>query len=177
MSDTGSTDDFVSHLTGSQRRLYAYVLSLMASRFQAEEVLQEVNLVLWRKAAEFEPGTNFIAWAFRIASYQVTAHRQKAARDRLVFDNDLILTISEDVQQDDEAHAQRQEALTSCLQKLPASQRDLVRFRYSESVSVDSIGQLLQKTPNSVTKTLHRIRMALLKCIELTVAGLEGSQG
>ena len=42
--------EFVQLLTSNQSRLYAYVLSLLGDRTQAEDVMQETNAVLWRKA-------------------------------------------------------------------------------------------------------------------------------
>ncbi len=45
----------------TQRRLRAFVLSLAPDFSAADDVLQETFLVVTRKAAEFEPGTNFFA--------------------------------------------------------------------------------------------------------------------
>lgn len=58
---------FVQLMTEHQGRLYAYVLSLLGDPDQANDGLQEANLVLWRNAAEFQMGSNFRAWVFRIA--------------------------------------------------------------------------------------------------------------
>ena len=71
--------EFVSLLTGHQRKLYSFILSLLRNPSDADDVLQETNLVLWQKCNEFEPGTNFGAWAFRVAQFQVMAHRKKMA--------------------------------------------------------------------------------------------------
>ena len=66
-----SREAFVQLMTEHQGRLYAYVLSLLGDPDQANDVLQETNLVLWRNAGEFQMGSNFRAWAFRIAHFQV----------------------------------------------------------------------------------------------------------
>ena len=75
--------EFVQLLTSHQSRLYAYVLSLLGNRTQAEDVMQETNAVLWRKAHDFKLGTNFGAWMLKVAHFQVMAHRRKLTRDRL----------------------------------------------------------------------------------------------
>jgi DNA-directed RNA polymerase specialized sigma24 family protein len=62
----------------TQRRLRVFVLSLAPDFSAADDVLQETFLVVTRKAAESEPGTNFFAWARRIATFKVLA----LARDR-----------------------------------------------------------------------------------------------
>lgn len=88
-----NSDAFVQLMTEHQGRLYAYVLSLLGDPDQANDVLQEANLVLWRNAGEFQMGSNFRAWAFRIAHFQVMAHRQRQLRDRLVFDDELLAVL------------------------------------------------------------------------------------
>jgi len=84
------TERFVQQLTGCQTRLYAYILMLLPNHDNAADVLQETNLVLWRKADEFVDGTEFGAWACRIAHFQVLAWLRDAQRDRHVFDPELL---------------------------------------------------------------------------------------
>ena len=72
MSDTVSVE-FSQQLTQIQRKLYSYILSLVPNRTEAQDILQESNFVLCRKAEEYDKDRNFQAWAFRIARYQVMA--------------------------------------------------------------------------------------------------------
>ncbi|HPM80105.1 MAG TPA: sigma factor [Candidatus Anammoximicrobium sp.] len=60
---------------GRQSRVYAYIRALVFSGADAEDVLQEVAVVLWRKFDQFEPGTRFDQWAYRVASIQVADFR------------------------------------------------------------------------------------------------------
>ena len=83
------------HLTGCQSQLYAYICSLTGNSIAAQNVLQEANLVLWDKAAEFDPSRPFLPWAYTFAYMQVLAWRKKRRRDRLVFDEDLMSRISD----------------------------------------------------------------------------------
>ena len=52
-------------------------------------------MVLWRDASRFQPGTDFRAWAYRVAYYQVLAQRRKHGRDRLRFDESLLTILAE----------------------------------------------------------------------------------
>lgn len=49
-----NTEAFVQLMTAHQGRLYGYILSLLGDVDQANDVLQESNVVLWRNAAEFQ---------------------------------------------------------------------------------------------------------------------------
>lgn len=161
----GQSDAFVMQITACQSRLYAYILSLAGDRDQAREVLQETNLVIWRKADQFEPGTNFIAWAFKIARLQLMAYRQKIARDRLVFDDSLLLDMA-DIFDEDDAFDARQDALAQCIEEIAPNHRNLIRIRYTDGLSVKEIASQLDKSANAVAKVLHRTRLALMKCID-----------
>src|ERR1700675_2222510 len=80
----GATRDFVELMTQHQGRLYGYVLSLSGDPDAANDVLQEANIVLWKQSSQFKPGSNFKAWAFRIAHFQFMAYRQKRLRDKVL---------------------------------------------------------------------------------------------
>lgn len=67
MEHTHARDDFIRHLTGFQGKLYAYTLALLADPDAAADVVQETNVVLWHKADQFTPGTNFASWALHVA--------------------------------------------------------------------------------------------------------------
>ncbi|MEM1353828.1 MAG: sigma-70 family RNA polymerase sigma factor [Planctomycetota bacterium] len=168
--EAGQSEAFVTDFTSCQSRVYAYIFTLTGDREQARDVLQEVNLVIWRKAEEFEPGTNFIAWAFQIARFQVMSHRQKLARDRLVFDDELITGMADIFSEDDPFDARR-EALASCLDRLTTNHRNLLRIRYADGLAVKDMATRLGKSANAVAKVLHRTRMALLDCIERQTSG------
>lgn len=121
--------EFVQLLTTHQNRLYGYILSLVFDRSRADDLLQQTNAVLWRKAAEFETGTNFVAWAFRIAYYEVMQYRRKQQRERLVFDDELLGNLAAAAQEEDEQFLQRQTLMRQCLDHLSERHRDVCGTR------------------------------------------------
>ncbi len=160
-----NSEAFVQLMTEHQGRLYAYILSLLGDPDQANDVLQETNLVLWRNAGEFQMGSNFRAWAFRIAHFQMMAHRQRQMRDRLVFDDAMLAVLDPAAKAVDETYEERQERLTECLEKLPESQRELLRQRYADGLSLQAIADSVRRTANAVAQTLFRVRRTLIDCV------------
>ena len=55
MPQPDTTEQFVQQLAEHQSRLFGYVYSMLGDHSRAADVLQETNLVLWRKNAEFDP--------------------------------------------------------------------------------------------------------------------------
>ena len=160
-----SDKEFVMLITGFQSRLYSYILSLMGDPELTGDVLQETNLALWNKIGEFELGTNFGAWAYRIAYYQVLAQRQRRGRERIIFSDDLIAKIAERTVERSDRYEARQKALHHCLEKINARQRELIRRHYSSGESVKKIAQSEGESANAVAQALFRARAALLRCI------------
>ena len=76
---------FVQLVTQYQQRVHLFILSLVPNRTDAEEILQETNLVLWRRFEEFRPGSDFRAWAFQVAFNKVKLFHERHGRDKLHF--------------------------------------------------------------------------------------------
>jgi RNA polymerase sigma-70 factor (ECF subfamily) len=158
-------DAFVRLLGQNQRRLYLYVVSLAPNQDDAEEILQETNLVLWREFDRFELGTNFGAWACRVAFNQVLAWRKRKQRDRLRFSEEFLHAVAREAEDRADELEERSRLLAGCMDKLPASQRDLLRLRYGEGLPIDSIARREERTIDAVYRALSRIRQTLHDCV------------
>ncbi len=139
MDSPGNQEPFVRRLTECQSRLYAYVLALLPDPTSANEVLGETNVTLWRKAAEFQEGSNFGAWAVRVAHFEVMAFRKRRHNDRHVFDNDLISGLAANAESATEGMEDKRRALRTCLEKLPAADRRIIDERYEAETPVQKI--------------------------------------
>ena len=170
--DKATTEQFVQHLTDCQDRLYALIRSLMLDADAARDVLQETNLVLWRKSDEFAPGSDFGAWACRVARFQVLAWARDRGRDRMVFDQELLGDLAEAAERQYANGTERRRALRQCLGKLTAEQRQMIQLRY-EGSTVKAVAEVVGKKANHVAQLLFRIRAALAQCIESTLEGRE----
>jgi len=169
-------DRFVRLFLEAQPQLYAYIRTLTPHRTDAEEILQEVAAVLWRKFDTFEPGTHFDRWAYRTAYHQVLYHRRKQARDRLVFSESVMQRLADDLADTPETVDQTHDALLTCLGKLGGEDRDLVRRRYRPGATGRSTARALGRSESAVSRALNRIYAALLQCIDHTL-GSETSGG
>jgi RNA polymerase sigma-70 factor, ECF subfamily len=166
VTTTDQTEHFVQQLATHQNRLYGYVFSLLGDHSRAADVLQETNIVLWRKIDEFQADRAFLPWAFAIARFQVLAHLRDKKRDRLLLDAELAETISEEAARQADQSDQFREALRPCLTTLTASNRDLVERRYFREMSIAAIAEEIDRTVSAVKVALLRSRRHLLECIQ-----------
>lgn len=153
-----------------QPEIHRYILSLLPDRMLADDVAQETNLVLWRKAAEYDPAQPFLPWALTVALYQVKAARRDAGRDRHVFDDSLVELLAAEHGDPEEARMNLDQALESCLRELPEKQRQLILARYAPGASVRDLAAARKQTPTATSLVLLRIRKALELCIERKLA-------
>lgn len=164
-------EQIVQLIAGHQDRLFAYVLTLAPDRTVARDILQETNLVLWRRRERFTAGTSFSAWAYKIAFMQVLAHRRDRGRDRHVFFSEQLMgQLAEEAQRDLEEISGRRAALQGCLAKLPDRQRWLIAQRYSSGSSIRVIAEMTGKTVGAIATAVYRIRNALRDCVTRTLA-------
>lgn len=162
--------EFIAQVTRAQRTLHAFILSMVRNAADADDVLQETNIVLWRKTAEFDPAREFMPWAMRVAQLQSLAHLKKRQRAKVTFDDELLALVADEaIAEIGDADARRM-ALAGCLQKLDAQQRALVAQRYEPGGSVNEMAEERGTTPKALSEMLRRIRHALQLCIERTMA-------
>ena len=133
MAESDKTEQFVQSLAEHQNRLYGYVFSLLSDHARAADVLQETNMVLWRKIDQFDSGKPFLAWAFGIARFQVLAHLRDQNRDRMLLDAELAATICEEAEHQAGQLDQLRDALRPCMETLTTGNRELVEQRYCDT--------------------------------------------
>ena len=122
-------------------------------------------MVLWRKFGELNTEEDFRRWAFGVARYEVLAYARDKARDRLVFGEDVFELLADQAAEASETLEAQREALEHCLKKLAPRERVLVETAYAPGVRIDHLAQETGRTPMSLYKALHRIRLSLLDCV------------
>jgi RNA polymerase sigma-70 factor (ECF subfamily) len=157
---------FVEH----EAAVRTFVRSLLPYRSDAAEVMQDVAVVLWQKFAEFDAARDFRKWAFGVARFEALAYLRDRARDRHVFDDELVGRLADEASLAERRHELQREALETCLLKLPETERALVLAAYAQGTRIDELAAQCGQTAMSLYKVLHRIRQALLECMRRAVA-------
>jgi RNA polymerase sigma-70 factor (ECF subfamily) len=156
---------FTRLLLQNQRRIAGLIFSLVPRGTDADDVMQETCVVLWRKFGEFQLGTDFGAWALRIARFQVMSYyaRQKRAQARL--SDETIESLAESLADARWESSDRVEALRACVGQLKARESELVRRRYHSGENVNEIADHLSSTVHAVYKALARLHVRLVACV------------
>lgn len=159
-------DLFLRLYVEHEEALKAFVRTLVPTRDDAREVMQEVAVVLWRRFEELKDLADFRRWAFGVAKMKALAFARDRMRDRLVFDADVMDLLAAEVTKEADDFEAERVALDECLGKLEAAQRRLLEAAYAPGVRMDELAASLGRSPMSFYKALHRIRLALMDCTQ-----------
>jgi RNA polymerase sigma-70 factor (ECF subfamily) len=165
-----SQENVVRLITRHQREIYLYALGRLHSPEGAEEVLQETNVVLWRKLDQYQPGTKFLAWACTVAEYEVRKYLERTRRALPTFSQAMRDDVVEELLVAVEESSHTQQALAACLEKLAPGDRQLLDQRYSAGASVKSVAAATGRSIDAVYRAMRRIHSALFTCISTKLA-------
>jgi len=169
--ETESRKRLMTLMTRHQRQIFGYIYTLVPNRYDAEDLLQETSLVICEKFDEFEDGTDFVAWACQIAYWRIRYSRQKFARSKVVFNQEILDAVAQTASTMTSELDSRHEALGNCLQKLHPRDRDLVLTRYEPGSGVEEAARRSGRTLQTAYKALARLRKLLLDCVSNQLAG------
>ncbi len=157
--------DFTELMVSHQTRLLAYIRSLVSNPDVAKDVLQQTNLVLLKKAKDFQLGTSFSAWARRVAYFEVLTQRRTMGRERILFDADLLEKMATTAELRSDHFEDRREALRECMRLLPDKLKSMLAERYVDQKGVGRIAKEVGITANAVSQQLFRTKTNLMKCV------------
>jgi len=165
MSDSATRQQFTELLRQHQNQLFGYIFSLVRSMEDTQDVFQQASLVLWNKFDRFQPGTNFLAWACSVARLEAMNFLRKRNHEARSFSLEVQERLADMQANIVEETSDQQEALTHCLDELPADQRKLLWDCYDGQHTVREVADSLDRTTHSVYSSLRHIRKTMLECM------------
>ncbi len=159
-------DAFMRLYVPNEEALRGFVRSLVPTLEDAREVMQDVAAVLWRKFQDISSPEDFRRWAFGVARFEALDFLRSARRDRHIFGEEAMRLVAQEAEDSAESFEAHRVALDECLKKLPEKQRALVAAAYAPGVRIDELASRSGRTPMSLYKSLHRIRVALMECTQ-----------
>mgnify|MGYP006296677497 CR=1 FL=1 len=155
---------FLRLFLASEPAVRAFVRSLVPTLDDANDVMQEVAVVLWEKFAEYESSEDFQRWAFGVARFKVLSWQRDRMRDRHVFGLETTELLATEAERHAGSLEAQRLALQNCLRKLSREQRTLLGSAYAPGARIDALADSMGSTAMALYKKLHRIRLLLIAC-------------
>lgn len=166
MSEQQPSREYLQLIASHQGLLYTHIRKMVTDAHGAQDVLQDTNLLLWQNSEKYEMGTNFGAYACKVAYFKALEYLRKRKRSEfLSFDSDIVEALGTETEEQMEED-RYEAALTECMQKLKPAEQRLLKRRYYDRATVRSISEEEECSEGSLQQLFFRIRKALKNCIE-----------
>jgi RNA polymerase sigma-70 factor (ECF subfamily) len=158
-------------------RIYRVAFGITRNHAEAEEVVQDVFLTLFRKIETFEGRAAIGTWLYRVAANAALIKRRGKRVELEVSLEDYLPTFREDGHREGDRSwvladwsqtpesellaGEAREILDRALDRLPEHYRALLVLREVEELSNEEVAEILGESVSSVKSRLHRARMAL----------------
>ena len=159
-------EQFTRRWTEAQPVVAGYINAVVPDFQEAEDLLQDVAVILLRKFPEYDAQRPFVAWAIGMAKREVLLARRSHARSLLCYQADLLERVSEAFEELAPELEDRSRALRECLRSVKGRAGELLRLRYEESLKPNAIAARVTMAVVAVRVMLSRTRAALRECIE-----------
>lgn len=170
------TKEFIQLLILNHDQIYAYILSMVHSWVDADDIFQETSVIMWNKFGQYETGTNFHAWAVHIARFQVFNYRRKNSGKAVQMSEEL-MDLFDDRYSKLEKKKSEQRSLNNlqdCVSKLVERDRKMITMRYEQSCTVGKMAESVGMSRKALYKNLARIHDMLLRCVRRSISAEEG---
>jgi RNA polymerase sigma-70 factor (ECF subfamily) len=167
----GDEAAFTELMERHQERVYRHALRLLGSPQDAEEVLQDTFLQVFRNLGKFEERSRFSTWIYRIATNEALMRLRRASRRREVHLEETtpgeLERASDAVREfarsalDQVADHEVREILNRALAELPAEYRVVFVLRDVDEFSNAEVAEILGLSVPAVKSRLHRSRLWL----------------
>jgi RNA polymerase sigma factor (sigma-70 family) len=161
----GNQHAFEALVSRYQSRLLAFCRHMLASKEDAEDVLQEVFAAAFNAMLADERPINVRPWLYRIARNRSLNHLRK--QTAIGVDSMDVMLSEHGLTTADRVHKREEfRQLLADVQDLPETQRTALLLREIDALSYDQIAEVMETTVPSIKSLLVRARVSLAEAAE-----------
>ena len=166
MKNDPNQKEFLKLFMSNRHDIQAFIIGMVRQPTVAEDIFQEVSLILWDKFDSFDGSKSFKAWARGIAGNKVLQYWQKQKKSAVVYSPEFMNNVLAAYERTESNTGQMIDALQKCKQKLPEKQSSLLKYKYEQRYKLNQIADVIGKSIAATQKSLSRLRFALQDCIK-----------
>ncbi|MEI8352572.1 MAG: sigma-70 family RNA polymerase sigma factor [bacterium] len=163
-------DEMIAIFTAERHVLMGYIMAIVRDYALAEDVYQETAVAIVKGLNGFDPSRDFRGYIRGIARNMAKKALTRVSREQAFSSEQMEVLVSQAYEEQTEdtwyVLARYQTYLADCMGRLTGWARTAIRLRYSENLSLESIGRNLGRSPGAVQVGLSRARSFLHGCLE-----------
>ncbi len=172
----GDVQAFAAVVRRFERPLRAWLAAHAPPGVDVDEVAQTTFIAAYSRLDDYAPGTNFAAWLFTIARYQLkteTTRLRRIADYRSRYAPDLLARELDRRSDEPTADDAQLGFLRECLEAVDDRRRRFLTWRYDEAIPLAEMAERSGRSVMAVKKQLWLLRRQLQECIEGKLATAE----
>lgn len=159
LRDPSSKDaGFLRLMENFKRPVYWHIRRLVVSHEDAEDILQETFIQVYRHIETFRGECKLFTWLYRIATNECTKHFRKNKLRKVQTGSEKIEVSGELSGTDTEESKSILLKFQNAILQLPEKQRIVFNMRYYDELSYEEMGQILHSSVNSLKTNYHYAR-------------------
>ena len=149
----------------NQVKAWALAWRCLGDAAEAQDVVQEAFLRIYKAASRYQPTAKFRTYLYRIVTRLCVDREAKKHPEY----TEAMVSISDSSPDPEELFGQNElsEAVRKCLDKLPINQRLAITLRHYDGMRYDEIAEVLNVSAKAVDSLLQRARDTLRQCLQL----------
>jgi len=150
-------------------KLFAVCMRILGERGEAEDVLQEVYVTVWRKAAAFDPALSGpMTWLIAIARNRAIDHLRTRGQNRHMEPIEEAIELADDKPDADAAlqDAQEQAQLQRCIEGLAKHEREALRGAFFDGNTYEELAERMKVPLGTMKSWIRRAMIKLKACLE-----------
>jgi RNA polymerase sigma-70 factor (ECF subfamily) len=159
----GDEKSFESLVDRYMRPLYNFVFQIVQDRAQAEDIVQEIFVKVWKNLKSFDQNKKFSTWIFAIAkNTSFDFLKKKKSLPFSFFENEDGSNILEYIEDKNILHSEElflkmdnNKELKSFLKKLSPKERSIISLYYEQGFSLVEIAEIFGSSSNTI-KSIYR---------------------
>ncbi len=151
-------------------KIYRYALRLVGDEMDAEDILQELYIRIWKRKDVYESLENKEAWCMTVTrNLAIDSIRNSKKRQYTELSGATGISDKERNPFEQLAHDDTQAMLGEWLSKLPENQREALHLREIEGMTYKEIAEITKMSLEQVKSNIFRGRLALKALLEKNI--------
>lgn len=147
---------FTSIIRKYQEKLYWHIRRMVIEHADADDVLQNVFIKVWKGLENFREDSQLYTWLYRIATNETLSFLEKQKRTATVSLHDIAPNLENKIKADSYFDSNQLEwRLQLAIQELPEKQRLVFNLRYYDSMPYEQMSQILETSEGALKASYH----------------------
>ena len=148
-------------------RLYWHIRRFLCSHEEADDLMQDVFIKIWKALPSFRGESQIFTWIYRIATNEALNHLNKSRNRSMIDVETADAIISQKADEDPQFNGNAiQRELHNAIKTLPDKQKLVFNLRYFDEMKYEDISKITGTSTGALKATYHHAYMKISRALK-----------